>query len=419
MKESYILKLEGKKWTDCIDKAFEDKKADIKMDGFRKGQVPKEVYIKKYGVESLFMDAIDIAVDRLFVELMKDPKTITPVVTPEIEIKDINREHVEVEFKLLSAPSVKLGKYKDLKVKKDKIEVTKEEIEHEVGHIKEQFADLKILDDKSKIKDGTIAIIDFEGFKDGVAFQGGKGDNYSLTIGSHTFIPGFEEALIGLKKGDKKDIDITFPENYHSEELKGQKVVFKVEVKELKERVLPEFDKAFFEDLGVGGVTSMSELEEYIRANKMAEKERSVQDKFVFDCLDAIVEDAEFTIPEEMTNDETNNLVKDFSSKLEMQGMKIEDYLKYCNSDMDKFKDSLKDEANKRIGYRLVVDEVIKKEKLEVTKEEIKNELDKVTKQYNMSKEDFLKEVGSEDTFKYELLMRKATELITGEKKEK
>ena len=243
MKKSYTLKLEGKEWKECLKEAYNKKKKDIKMDGFRKGQVPYDIYVKKTGVESLYMDAVDNAVDTLYAKLLSDKETITPAATPSIDIKNISHDEIEVEFTLVSSPEVKLGKYKKLGIKKAKVEVTDEEIEHELGHLKEQFAEMRTVDDKTKIKEGMIAVIDFEGFKDGEAFKGGKGENYSLEIGSHTFIPGFEEALVGLKKGDKRDVKLTFPENYHSKELKGQPVVFKVEIKEVKERVFPEFNK--------------------------------------------------------------------------------------------------------------------------------------------------------------------------------
>lgn len=413
MKENYTLKLEGKEWEDCLKEAFNKKKKDLKMDGFRKGQVPMDVYVKKAGIETLYMDAIDMAVDILYAKLLSDPKTITPAATPSIDIKDINKDMVEIEFSLIAAPKVKLGKYKKLGLKKDKVEVTDEEIEHELGHLKEQFVEVKTLDDDTVIKEGMVAVIDFEGFLNGVAFKGGKGENYSLEIGSHTFIPGFEEALVGLKKGDKKDVDVTFPENYHSEELKGKAVVFKVTVNEVKERVFPEFNKEFFEDLNVGGVTSLEDLKNYIKENKEAEKSKQIEDEFLFKCLDKVVEASEFEIPEEMTEDETNRLVREFSEKLQYQGLKLEDYLKFCNSDMDTFKASLKDEANKRIGYRLMVDAIVEKEKLEVTDEELEAGLKETSEQYGMTVEEFVKQIGTKELFKYDLLMRKAMKVVT------
>lgn len=413
MKESYTLKLEGKEWKECLKEAYNKKKKEVKLDGFRKGQVPYDIYVKKAGIESLYMDAIDMAVDTLYAKLLSDPKTITPAATPAIDIKNITDKEVEIEFTLVGTPEVKLGKYKKLGVKKEKVEVTDEEIEHEIEHLKEQFVEVKTLDDKAKIKEGNVAVIDFEGFLNGTPFQGGKGEGYSLEIGSHTFIPGFEEALVGLKKGDKKDVKVTFPENYHSEELKGQPVIFKVTVHEVKERVFPEFDKDFFEDLNVGGVESLEDLKRYIKENKEAEKEKQIEDEYLFKCLDKVVEASKFEIPAEMTEDEVNRLVREFSEKLQYQGLRLEDYLKYCNTSMDDFKATLKDEANKRIGYRLMMDAIVQKEGLEVTDEELEKGLTETAEQYGMSKEDFEKEIGSKELFKYDLLMRKAMKVVT------
>lgn len=413
MKEKYDVKLEGKEWKDCLKHSFDKKKKDIKMDGFRKGQVPYDVYVKKMGVEALYMDAVDIAVDVLYAKLLKDEKTIIPVATPGIDIKNINHDEIEIEFTLVSAPKVELGKHTKLGIKKEEVVVTDSQIEHELHHLQEQFAEVKELDDDAVIKEGNVAVIDFEGFKDGKAFKGGKGEDYSLEIGSHTFIPGFEEALVGLKKGDTKDVNVTFPENYHSEDLKGQPVIFKVTVKAVKERVLPEFNKEFFEDLNVGGVESLEDLKKYIKENMTAERSKQIEDEYLFKCLDEVVKNSKFDIPEEMTEDETNRLVKEFSEKLSYQGLKLEDYLKYINSNINDFKATLKDEANKRVGYRLIMDAIIENEKIEVSDEELESELKKTSEQYKMSVEDFLKEIGNKELFKYDLLMRKAMKIVT------
>lgn len=413
MKEKYDVKLEGKEWKDCLKQAFDKKKKDIKMDGFRKGQVPYDVYVKKMGVEALYMDAVDIAVDVLYAKLLKDEKTIIPVATPGIDIKNINHDEIEIEFTLVSAPKVELGKHTKLGIKKEEVVVTDSQIEHELHHLQEQFVEVKELDDDATIKEGNVAVIDFEGFKEGKAFKGGKGEDYSLEIGSHTFIPGFEEALVGLKKGDTKDVNVTFPENYHSEDLKGQPVIFKVTIKAVKERVLPEFNKEFFEDLNVGGVESLEDLKKYIKENMTAERSKQIEDEYLFKCLDEVVKNSKFDIPEEMTEDETNRLVREFSEKLSYQGLKLEDYLKYINSNINDFKATLKDEANKRVGYRLIMDAIIENEKIEVNDEELESELKKTSEQYKMSVEDFLKEIGNKELFKYDLLMRKAMEIVT------
>lgn len=413
MKEKYDVKLEGKEWKDCLKQAFNKKKKDLKMDGFRKGQVPYDVYVKKMGVESLYMDAVDIAVDILYANLLRDEKTITPAATPQIDIKNITSELIEIEFTLVSSPEVKLGKHTKLGIKKEEVVVSDSQIEHELHHIQDQFAEVKEITEDVEIKEGNIAVIDFEGFKDGKAFKGGKGEEYSLEIGSNTFIPGFEEALVGLKKGETKDVNVTFPENYHSEELKGQPVIFKVTVKSIKERVLPEFNKEFFEDLNVGGVESLEDLKQYVKENMTAEREKQIEDEYLFKCLDEVVAKSKFEIPEEMTEDEINRLVREFSEKLSYQGLKLEDYLKYCNTTMEDFKSTLKDEANKRIGYRLVMDAIISEEKLEVSEEEVEEGLKKSSEEYGMTVEELLKQVGSKELFKYDLLMRKAMEIVT------
>ena len=419
MKESYTLKLEGKEWKDCLKSAYNKKKKDIKMDGFRKGNVPYDIYVKHNGIEPLFMDAVDEAVDTLYTKLLADPKTIVPAATPSIDIKNIDKDHIEVEFTLVANPEVKLGKYKDLGIKRDKIEVTKEEIDHELGHLKEQFVELKACDDKTKIKNGMVAVIDFEGFVNGEAFKGGKGEDYNLEIGSNTFIPGFEDALVGLKKGDKKDVEVTFPENYHADDLKGKPAVFKVEIKDVKERVFPEFNKEFFEDLNIPEVTTEEELRNYIKAEIEHEKSHKVEDDFLFKCLDKVVENSKFEIPEEMTNDEINRIVKEFREKLQYQGLNFEDYLKFAKTNLDDFKETLKPEANKRVGYRLVMDAVVNKEKLEVNDMELESELEKAAEQYKMTKEEFVKELGNTELFKYDLVVKKAMKIITGEEDKK
>lgn len=413
MKEVYTLKLEGKEWKDCLDKSFKKERKDLKVDGFRKGQVPEEIFIKKFGIERLYTNAIDYAVDILYAKLMEDPKTVVPAATPSIDIKNISKDMVEIEFTIVGAPEVKLGKYKSLGIKKEEIKVTEEEVEHELNHLKEHFVDEKVAEDNHEIKDGDIAVIDFEGFLDGKAFDGGKGNDYPLTIGSHTFIPGFEEGLVGLKKGDSKDLDVTFPENYGAENLKGKKVVFKVTVKEVKERVFPEFNKDFFDDLGIKEVTTLEELKKYIEENIKTGKKKENEDKYLFKCLDKIISDSKFEIPEEMTSDEVNRMVKDFEDKLKYQGLNLKDYLKFLGKEINEFKETLKDEANKRIGYRLILDEIVKAEKLDVTEEELEKDLEETAKNYGISKEEFIKEVGSKDLYKYDMLMKKAMKTIT------
>ena len=238
-KHELIAKVEKEKWHAALKQSFDKNVKEVKMDGFRKGKVPRDVYEKKYGIESLYMDAVDIILPEIFQETIKN-SGLTPVAQPNVDIKNIDKDSVEFMFTVITKPEVKIKKYKKLKVEKPKLEITDTEVKKEIEHLKEKYAEIVLKNDK--IAEGDTVVIDFEGFKDGKAFDGGKGENYPLEIGSKTFIPGFEEQLIGLKANDKKEIKITFPEEYPSEELKGQEVIFKVKVNEVKTKVIPEIN---------------------------------------------------------------------------------------------------------------------------------------------------------------------------------
>lgn len=418
MKKNYTAKLEGKEWEDILDHAFKHVVKEVNVDGFRKGQVPKDIYIKKFGVAHLYDHAIDDALPVMLDKLLEDKEVLRPACTPQVNLKSIDDKCIEVEFTIISMPEVKLGKYKnaDLKVKKENVKVTKEEVEHEIGHLKEQFAELKSVN--TKIKEGNIAVIDFEGFKDGVAFDGGKGENHSLTIGSHTFIPGFEEGLIGLSKGEEKDLELTFPENYHVDELKGQKVVFKVKVNDVKERVIPKLDEDFFKDLGMEGVNSKETLEKEIKKNLELRKERQIEEEYVLACLDKVMENAKYEIDEEIINDEAERIYHEFGERLAMQGMDIENYLKITNSTKEALIEQMKPDAKKRVSYRLVVDAVAEKEGIKVTPAELEKEITKMIERYGITKEELIQNVGSEEAIEYDMRMKKALVIITGINKE-
>lgn len=412
MKKVYNEKIEGKEWKECLDIAFDKKKKDLKVDGFRKGQCPKEVYIKKFGVESLYMDAVDEALKKVYDKLLNKEDTIKPVCPPSVDIKNITNDMLEIEMTFVGAPEVKLGEYKNLKIKKEKVEVTDEEVEHELYHIKNEFAEIKVIEDES-LKNGQIAIIDFEGFKDGVAFDGGKAEGYSLNIGSNSFIPGFEEALIGMKKDEEKEINLSFPEDYPVEDLKGKPVTFKVKLNEIKERILPEMDENFFKDLGLEGVDTVDKLIEEIKGNIKVGKEKQVEEKYIFKCLDKVIENSEFEIPEELTNDEVERLLEEFNTQLGYQKLSLDKYLEMTGLKLENVKEQMKGEANKRIGYRLIIDSIIKTEKLEVDKEELEKTIIEMTDKYKVDKEELLKNIGGEEIIKHDILVKKVFELIS------
>ena len=311
-------KVEGKEWEEALDKAFVKANAKAKIDGFRPGKAPKEVFLKKYGKEALYMDAADIVLDGAYRKVFEDNKDLEIVAQPEIGLKSIDEKGVEFTFKLTLKPEVKLGKYKGLNVKKDSVKVTKEEVEHEIEHLRSHYAENVVKE--GKVENGDIAIIDFEGFKDGKAFDGGKGENYSLTIGSNTFIPGFEDQIIGMAKGEEKDINVTFPEDYHSEELKGQPVVFKVKVNEIKEVKIPELDKDFFEDLGMEGIDSKESLEAQVKENIKARRDADAENKYIDELLEAAAKNVELDIPDVMISEEQDRILRQYEENLKMQG---------------------------------------------------------------------------------------------------
>ena len=408
-KHVIVKKVEKKVWEEALNKSFEKNVKKVKVDGFREGKCPRNVFEKKYGVESLYNDAIDMVLPNLYTEVLKESK-LEPVVQPSIDIKSIDKNGAEIEFTIITAPEVKIKKYTGLKVKKEKVKVTDEEIENEVNRLREQYAEIEIKD--GKIEKGDTAVIDFEGFKDGVAFDGGKGENYPLEIGSNTFIPGFEEALIGLKTGDKKDIDLTFPKDYPSEDLKGQKVVFKVIVHEVKTRKLPEINEDFFDDLGIENVNSIKELKEHLKKDITEQKEKEMDNKFIDDILEAVRKETTIDLPEELVHEEIHRMLDTYDQRLHMQGLSLDQYLSFSKKSIEDLEEELKPEAEKNITYRYMMEEIANKEKIEVTDKEREEETDRLAKMYQMTKEELIKAFGGKDMIGYDLKMRKALEFL-------
>ena len=406
-------KIEGKTWEDAKEKAYKKISSKVKVVGFRPGKAPKDLVVKKYGEDALFLDAADICLEQAYMDMIEENKDLQIVATPEISLKSISAEGVEFTFKLTLKPTVKLGKYKGLNVKKDKVEVTKEEIKHEIEHLRSHYAE-NILKE-GKVENGDIAVIDFEGFKDGIAFDGGKGENYPLTIGSHSFIPGFEEQLIGMEANEEKDINVTFPEDYHSEDLKGKDVVFKVKVNEIKTVRIPELDEEFFEDLGMEGINSKESLEKQIEENIKVRKESDAENKYIDELLEKAAKNVEVSIPEAMIKDEQDRMIKQYEQNLQMQGLSLEQFYKFTNSDEQALRDQMKDEATKRIKFRLMLEEIILEEKIVVSEEEVEEETKKLADKYKMEKDEFVKQIGDIDMIKYDIEMRRAIDVLKGE----
>ncbi len=404
------IKFTKEEFENAIDKAFDKKKNDIKMDGFRKGKVPKDIYFKKVGKESLYMEAIDTLLPTAYDKAIKE-NNYEPIIDPKVDIKSIGEDGVELEFVITTMPEVEIKKYKGLKINKEEAKVTKEEIDHEVGHLLAKYSEL-VVKEFGEVEEGNIAVIDFEGFKDGVPFEGGKGENYPLEIGSKTFIPGFEEQVIGMKKDEEKDITLTFPEDYHVEDLKGKEVVFKVKVNEIKEKVTRELDEEFFEDLGLEGVTSEETLREEIEKNIKANKEHELEEKYIDEILAKIAEQTTTEIPEELKEEEINHMIKRFEEQVRMQGLSLETFFEITKSTEEDLRKQMKPEAEKHILYRFIIDKIKKEEKIEVSEKEANDEADELCKRYEMDKNEFLSMYGGIEMLKYELEIRKVIEFL-------
>ena len=408
------LKLEftvaAEKFEDAMKKVYFQTAKYFNIPGFRKGKAPMKIVEKYYGESIFYEDAFNEILKEEYDKELKE-NDITAVSYPEFDIKQMEKgKDLIFTATVQVKPEVKLGKYKGLNVKKDTVKVTKEEVEHEIEHLRSHYAENVVKE--GKVEDGDIAIIDFEGFKDGVAFEGGKGENYPLTIGSHSFIPGFEEQLIGMEANEEKDINVTFPEDYHSEDLKGKEVVFKVKVNEVKTVRIPELDEDFFEDLGMDGINSKESLEKQIEENLKTRKEADAENKYIDELLEAAAKNVEVSIPDAMIKDEQDRMIKQYEQNLQMQGLSLEQFFKFTNSDEQALRDQMKEEATKRVTFRLMLEEIIVEEKIVISDEEADKEAVELSKKYQMEKDEFLKQFGGLEMIQYDLEMHKVIDLL-------
>lgn len=409
-KHEKTIIIDGDAWKNALTKAYEKNNKQAKIDGFRPGKAPYDIYVKKFGVESLFLDAADMVVEDAYLKAIEEDKLI-PVCEPEVNIKEVDDKKIEFVFTIITKPELTIKKYKNLKIKKEDASVSEEEIDEEIKHLLEHYAELEIKD--GKVENGDTVIIDYEGFVDGVAFEGGKAENYSLEIGSGSFIPGFEDQLIGMEKESEKEIEVTFPEDYHAENLKGQKATFKVKVHEIKTRKQRELDEEFFEDLGMEGVNSVETLRSSIKEHLETHKKNDVENKFVEDLMDAISKNTDVEIPDKMVEEEVDRLLKRAEENLKYQGISLDLYYQFTRTTEADLRNQLESEAFKNVLYRLILEEIIKLEKIEVTDEEIEEELAKMAERYKTSKEEIAKELGGKEMVKYDLEARHTFEKLS------
>ena len=408
-KKEISYKVEGEKWEKALDKAFKKLNSKAKIAGFRPGKAPKDIYIKHYGVLSLYEEAAESIVQDAYQDMLKKEKLI-PITGGSVDIKNVDDKGIEYIFTVITKPEVEIKKYKDLKVKKDKVKVTKEEIDKEIENLLERYTELSVKE--GPLAKGDTAIIDYEGFKNGVAFDGGKAENYSLEIGSNTFIPGFEDSLIGMMPGDEKDINLTFPKDYPSEDLKGQDVVFKVKLHEIKEKVKRELDEEFFEDLAIEDVKNKEDLEKNIQKHLEDNKKMEVENKFMDEMLSKIAENTECDLPEELVDDEVHYMIHEFEHTLNSQGLSLELYHQITKTTHEDLHKQYEEQARKNVLYRLIIEELFKLEKVEVTDEEVNEEVKRLAKEYKVKEEEILREYDSKENLRANLQLKKLVDKL-------
>ncbi|WP_096551381.1 trigger factor [Ureibacillus thermosphaericus] len=377
----------------ALDQAFKKVVNQITVPGFRKGKVPRQIFEKRFGVEALYQDALEIIIPEAYSKAV-DETGIFPVDYPEIGDFDSFKKDKDFTFTatVTVKPEPKLGEYKGLEVKKLSTEVTDEEVEEQIQNLLNRKAEYEIKEDEP-IVEGDIAVIDFEGFLGDEAFEGGEGEDYPLEIGSGQFIPGFEEQLVGLKAGESKDIQVTFPEEYHAEELAGKDATFKVTVKEVKTKVLPELNDEFAKEADPE-VESVEELRNKIKEQLAEQKKNEAESTLRDELVEKAAENAEMEIPEAMIHNEIHRMIDEFAQRLQMQGISLDLYYQFSGQTEEDLHEQFREDAETRVRISLTLEAIAKAENIEVTQEDIDKELEKMADQFKMDKEKIITALG-------------------------
>lgn len=409
MKKVVNYKAQKEDWEKAKDQAFKKISPKYKVDGFRKGKAPRNIFERNFSGQ-IVMEAADILIDQEYKRILTEGK-ILPILEPKIDVVHVDDDALEVNFSFILEPTVTLGEYKNLEVKKENVKVSKDEVQQKINELLKNYTEL-VIKEEGTVEEGDIAVIDFEGFKDDVAFDGGKGENYSLEIGSHSFIPGFEEGIIGMKKGEEKDLTLTFPEEYQEKSLAGKEVVFKVKVNEIKTKEVPELDKDFFEDLGMEEVKTKEDLEKKMKEEIKAQKEEEAEKKYVDALLEKAVSNMTIDLDEEIIEAEAEAMYNDFMSHMSAQGITEELYLKYAGTTKEDIVDHMKKEAETRLKNSYLLNAIIREEQIEADEKEADEQIKDLAKKYNMTEEDVKSSLGGEESVKYDIKVRKAIDLM-------
>ena len=399
----------------AIDQAFKKVVKQINVPGFRKGKVPRPIFEQRFGVEALYQDAVDILLPEAYGEAI-DETGIKPVDQPEINVTSIEKgSEMTFEATVVVEPEVELGDYKCVEIEKQEVELTEEEVQESIDHQLGHLAEMVVREDGA-VEDGDTVNIDFDGYVDGEQFEGGQAEGYDLEIGSGSFIPGFEEQLVGFKTGEEKDVTVTFPEEYHAEELAGKEATFKTKVNEIKYKDVPELTDEIANELDAEANT-VDEYKENVRKRLAEQKETDAENAQKEEAINKAANNASIEIPEAMINTELDRMVQEFGQRMQQQGLNLETYFQISGQDESQLREQMKDDAEERVKTNLTLTAIADAEAVEVTDADIDAELEKMSEQFNMSAEDIKQTLGNTDIIKNDVRIQKVIDLLVKEAK--
>lgn len=404
--------IDSDSWKKATQKAFNKIARNVVIPGFRKGQAPKNLISKRIGDSEVFYQAIDDNANEWMRAALSE-QDLNPISQPQLDIKDVNRESATLIFTFAVEPEAAVGDYKSLKYDPQPAEVTDEDINKEIDRLRNNYADMEVKDGEAE--DGDTVNIDYEGFKDDVAFDGGKAENYDLTLGSGSFIPGFEEKLVGVKAGDEKDLNLTFPEDYHAADLAGADVVFKVKVNEVKKKVVPELDDDFAADLNYPEVETVEQLKEFLKKRMSDERMNEAKTEAESELFKQLVEMTDVDLPDVMVEEETQNLLNQFASQIQGYGMSLSKYMEMLGMSTDDLKEQYQEQAVANLKGRLALSAVAKAENITADEDEIEKELDNIAAMYSMDKEEVRKLIAP-SMLAADIVNQKALDVLKGTK---
>ncbi|MCI2895710.1 MULTISPECIES: trigger factor [Staphylococcus] len=394
----------------ALDQAFKKVVKQINVPGFRKGKVPRPIFEQRFGVEALYQDAVDILLPEAYGEAIEETK-INPVAQPEINVTQIEKgRDFEFEATVTVEPEVKLGDYKGLEIEKQDSELTDQDLQDEIDHSLGHLADMVVKEDGA-VEEGDTVNIDFDGYVDGEQFEGGQADGYDLEIGSGSFIPGFEDQLVGVKTGEEKDVVVTFPEEYHAEELAGKEATFKTKVNEIKYKEVPELTDEIANELD-SDANSVDEYKENLRKRLSEQKAQDAENVEKEEAINKVTENTTIDIPQAMIDTELDRMVQEFGQRIQQQGLDLQTYFQISGQDESQLREQMKDDAEQRVKTNLTLSAIADEENIEVTDEDIDKELEKMSSQFNISVEDIKQTLGNTDIIKNDVRIQKVINLL-------